>query len=326
MQVQTETTPRILGMRDVFFNALFEIFRRDPRCVIVTADNGAPTLDQFAHELPAQFHTVGIAEQQMVGMCAGIALEGGKAYGYAIAPFVTIRVAEYVKLDMCAMNLDVVMLGVGAGYAYDIMGPSHHTVEDISIMRSMPNLTIWSPCDAPTAEAMAQFTYATRGPQYVRFDRTGLPVADGPPANPVDGMRRVGALDGRIAIIATGVMVHTAVQVQKILSDRGIDASVIDVFRIKPLSTEALASLTGEARKIVVLEEHFRAGGLGSLILEVINDCAVPGLWDRRVSDVLRIGVDDRYTFIYGGREVIWKSYGLDAGSVAERIVKWARA
>ncbi|RMF18923.1 MAG: 1-deoxy-D-xylulose-5-phosphate synthase, partial [Deltaproteobacteria bacterium] len=119
-----------IGMRDAFFNALYGIAESDPDVYIVSADNGAPSIDQFASNLKQQFIQVGIAEQQMIGMAAGLALEGKKVYTYAICPFITARVYEQIKIDVCAQNLPVTMLGVGAGYAYDIMGPTHHTVED----------------------------------------------------------------------------------------------------------------------------------------------------------------------------------------------------
>ena len=130
-----------IGMRDAYFEGLYEIFKRDENAVFITADNGAPSLDKFAKEFPKQYYNVGIAEQQLIGMACGLDFEGKKVYTYAIAPFVTLRCYEQNKLDVCAMNLPIVNLGVGAGYAYDIMGPSHHTAEDISIMRIFQSST-----------------------------------------------------------------------------------------------------------------------------------------------------------------------------------------
>ena len=152
-----------------------ELAKKDKNVIIITADNGAPTLDQFSQNLPNQFFTVGIAEQQMIGMACGMAVEGKKVYTYAIAPFVTTRVHEFNKLCLGAMNLPIVNLGVGAGYAYDIMGPTHHTVEDITIMRSIPNMKVHSPADSCTAASLAQISYDDPSPQYIRFDRTGIP-------------------------------------------------------------------------------------------------------------------------------------------------------
>ena len=312
-------TPRILGMRDAFFEALFEIFKKDPRCVLISADNGAPTMDRFIAELPKQFVQVGIAEQQMIGMASGLAIEGRKVWCYAIAPFVTIRVAEFVKLDMCAANLPITCLGVGAGYAYDTMSVSHHCVEDISIMRAMPNLTIWSPADSATARELAQASYELKGPGYIRFDRTGLPEIEGHVdvdlghrwvVDPVFNYR----ID--VTIIASGVAVHTALAV-KALMEPSIRVAVLDLYRLKPVHTTAIR-VAAKCGRIVTLEEHFLAGGLGSLVLETLNDASV-------YVPVLRIGVPDCYTWGLGGREAIWEKYGLTAPQVAQKITEWIR-
>ena len=294
------STKSILGMRDAFFNALFEVFKRDPETAFISADNGAPTLDQFYKTLPAQYFNVGIAEQQLIGMACGMALEGKKVYTYAIAPFVTIRCYEQTKIDICAMNLPVICIGVGAGYAYDIMGPTHHTVEDLTVMRALPNMTVHSPADAHSAEALAEISYRTPGPQYIRFDRTGIRdiYTDGK-TNFADGvlLTRPG---GSLAIVATGIMVHQALRVTELLAKAGVQARVIDICRIKPLNTQRLFEYLKGVERVVSMEEHFLAGGLGSLLAEtfVDNNIRLP---------LLRIGQDDRYVFDNGGRVVIWE-------------------
>lgn len=305
-------------MRDVFFAELYPIFRKDKNCVLITADNGAPTLDPFAKEFPNQYYNVGIAEQQMIGMACGMAFEGKKVYTYAIAPFVTLRCYDQNKLDMCAMNLPIVNLGVGAGYAYDIMGPSHHTVEDITVMRVLPNLKIYSPADGVTARALAEITYADKSPQYIRFDRSGIPnLYEGRKVNFRDGLIPVmGRENPDITLVATGVMVHNALKVAKNLEGKGIRASVIDLFQLKPINTKVLISLLEGSRTLVTLEEHLLAGGMGSAVIEVLSD-------HNRTIPTLRIGQHDRFVFDYGGREAIWEKYGLDVASVTEKVSMW---
>lgn len=313
-------TKFIMGMRDVFFNELYHIFKQDRNCVLITADNGAPTLDQFAMDFPKQYYNVGIAEQQMMGMASGMAFEGKKVYTYAIAPFVTVRCYDQNKLDMCAMNLPIVNLGVGAGYAYDIMGPSHHTVEDITIMRALPNLIIYSPADGVTASALVELTYKERSPQYIRFDRAGIPnLYEGWKINFAEGLiPTVWQEESDVAIVATGIMVHNALKVARHLMDRGIRASVIDLFRIKPIPSDALIKFLKSSRSLVTLEEHLLAGGMGGAIVEILSDhnFKIP---------TLRIGQDDRFVFDYGGREIIWEKYGLDAPSITEKISNWLK-
>ena len=322
-------TKFIQGQRDQFFEALFPIFKADRNCVIITADNGAPSLDQFYKELPDQFFQVGIAEQQMVGMAAGMAIEGKKVYCYAIAPFVTTRVHEFVKLDMCSMNLPVTLLGVGAGYAYDIMGPSHHTVEDISIMRCLPNLTIWGPADGAFAYRLAKETYERSGPQYVRFDRAGVKdVYASKEVNWLDfsaGMCTIeqvransllagsGRTWDQAVLVTTGSMLRQALAVADALALKGIDTVVVDVYRLKPFNAELFLRLIDKTSTVVTIEEHYLAGGLGSIVAECMVD-------NFRKQNLIRMGRDDRFCFEYGGRQAVWADSGLDVASIVSRV------
>lgn len=301
-------TLSVLGMRDSYFEALFKVFQADRDCVIITADNGAPSLDQF-RGLPGQFYTVGIAEQAMATIATGLAREGKKVWIYAIAPFVTTRIHEFVKLDFCAMRLPVTILGVGAGLAYDNMGPSHHTLEDISIMRAIPGLEIYSPADSACAAALAELP-ADR-PRYIRLDRAGLvSVWSG-----MDDLPRAGydfvRIDTGPVIITTGVMVQQALKVAARLGA----LSVVDVYRLAPFAVQAVFDdIDGEP--FITLEEHFLPGGLGSIVSESLHDA---GMTNR----LLRIGLPHDFVFAYGGREAIWKKNGLDVESIAKKITEW---
>jgi transketolase len=300
------------GMRDHYFDALFQHFKRDKNMVLISADNGAPSMDQFC-DLKGQFFTVGIAEQQAAAMAAGLATEGKKVWVYAIAPFVTIRIAEFVKLNACAMNLPVHFVGVGASFSYDIMGPTHATVEDVSVMRCLPNLTIWSPSDNVTAAAVANLSVELEGPSYVRLDRGGLADLYEEGFGFRHGLSILRSGGSGIAIISTGAIVHSVLRVAEEL-----DATVVDVFSIKPFNTAALLSSLGFARKIVVVEEHQLAGGLGSIVAETLADAGVQ-------KPLLRIGVPDKFTFQLGGRQEILKTFGLDANSLLARIREWSQ-
>ena len=306
----------ILGMRDAFFNALYDIAKKDKNVIIISADNGAPSLDQFSQNLPNQFFTVGIAEQQMIGMACGMAVEGKKVYTYAIAPFVTTRVHEFNKLCLGAMNMPIVNLGVGAGYAYDIMGPTHHTVEDITIMRSIPNMVIHSPADSTTAISLAQTSYDDPSPQYIRFDRTGIPDLYGD--KKVDFQKGlINVRNGEdLCIIATGVMVHQALAVASELEKEGIQAGVVDLHRIKPINKDLLIKNIQAYPQIVTMEEHLLAGGMGSAVAEIVVDEGI-------TTPLLRIGQNDKFVFDMGGRQEIWKKSGLDIPGILGQIKKW---
>ena len=307
-------TPKFFtGMRDAFFNALYDIARQDKNTIIITADNGAPSLDQFSQNLPNQFFTVGIAEQQMIGMACGMAVEGKKVYTYAIAPFVTTRVHEFNKLCLGAMNLPIVNLGVGAGYAYDIMGPTHHTTEDMTIMRSIPNMTVHSPADSSTAASLAQISYDDPSPQYIRFDRAGIPdLYSDKKVNFKEGLVNVRKGED-ICIIATGIMVHQALEVATELEKEGIRAGVIDLHCVKPINKDLLIQNIQGYPQIVTMEEHLLAGGMGSAIAEIFVDEGI-------TTPLLRIGQNDKFVFELGGRQEIWEAHGLDVAGILKQI------
>ena len=155
------------SQRDSFFSKLFKLAKEDKRIIVVTADCGAPALDQWREELPCQFINVGIAEQQMIALAAGLALEGKRPYCYAIAPFATLRCYEFIRVDVSLMNLPVVIVGVGAGLSYTEAGPTHHATEDIACMRALPNMKIAS----ISSNDQIDEVLATEGPMYVRLDR-----------------------------------------------------------------------------------------------------------------------------------------------------------
>jgi len=252
----------------------------------------------------------------MIGMACGMAVEGKKVYTYAIAPFVTTRVHEFNKLCLGAMNLPIVNLGVGAGYAYDIMGPTHHTTEDISIMRAIPNMKVHSPADSLTAASLARISYDDPSPQYIRFDRSGIPnIYENKNVDFEEGLLKV--RDGEdICIIATGIMVHQALEVASDLEKDGTKAGVIDLHRIKPINKDLLIKSIQGYSRIITMEEHLLAGGMGSAIAEIFVD-------ENITKPLLRIGQNDQFIFEMGGRQAIWEKSGLDVPTILEKIHEW---
>ena len=301
-----------VAMRDRFFDALYPHFRKDKNFVLITADNGWPGIDRFAN-LPGQFYQVGIAEQQAVGMAAGLALRGRKVLVYAISPFVTARVVEFVKLDACAMNLPVTMVGVGNGYSYAQMSTTHHCAEWISLMRPFPNITLYGPADGECAAAVANNIASSGGPNCVILDRGGIP--DLYAKSDADKLARYGSMilrgGGDVALVSTGVMTHRALEVSEALGG----VAVVDVYRLKPLDGLLLEQVRAY-RGIVTLEEHQLAGGLGSVLCEHLADAGIS-------KPVLRLGVPDRFSFELGGREPIQEACGLDLQTVVRKIQVW---
>ena len=301
-----------MTQRDAFFNRLYEIARDDRDVVLVTAECGAPSLDQWRLDIPSQFYNCGICEQNMIGLAAGLALEGKKPYCYAIAPFATLRCLEQIKVNLCTVPRPVTVVGVGAGWSYDLSGPTHHATEDLGVMRMLPNLTIWNPSDNRTAEILADSTYNLPGPAYVRLDRKQLPET-GLEGDIDDGFwlsREMVPQDQRALLVATGNMVHTALEIAPKLN-----ATVIDLFQIKPVPIRFIEYLktTPSGDPVVTLEEHMEYGGIGSIVADIMADKGLD-------LNLQRIGIPDLYSFHYGGRAVMQMKHRIDAESILERL------
>jgi transketolase len=304
-------------MRDAFFDRLYELARKNSDIILVDADMGAPSLDKFRKDMPAQFVNVGIAEQTAITVASGLTLGGKIAFTYAIAPFITLRCYEQIKVEMCSMKIPVTCIGVGAGFSYEDSGPTHHTTEDISIMRALPNIVILNSTDNIMAVAFADISVKSKSPIYVRLDREPLADLYDKKETFKDGVHSF--KKGKdVCIIATGNMVHKALEVAKILKKGKIDAGVVDLYRLKPVNKTLLEKLMKESKKIVTLEEHLIDGGLGSIIAEIIAD-------KNLKLPLKRLAIPDKYCYTYGGREAIRKTIRLDTKSVVDSIKKFVK-
>lgn len=305
-----------VGMRDAFSNSLYEIAKKDKRVILLTADTGAVCHDEFRKHLETQYINVGIAEQNLVGIAAGLSMSGKIVYIYAIIPFVTMRCYEQIRVDLCCMNLPVTVVGIGAGYDYNTLGPTHHGTEDIALMRVLPGMSIFSPSDSVMASAFAKVCYETPGPKYVRLDRTGFPLVYDRKKKDFKTGLEVLKNGNNIYIIATGRMVYTALKVAQRLSKMSIDAGVIDLYRIKPINTEILLNTITKVDYLVTLEEHFVTGGIGSAIVEILAD-------KDKNYHIMRLGISDKFCRDYGTREYLQKLNKLDSDIIVESISRW---
>ncbi|MFA6091894.1 MAG: transketolase C-terminal domain-containing protein [Elusimicrobiota bacterium] len=302
-----------ISQRDAFWNSVFDCAKKDRNVVVVAADMGAPSLDRFRRDLSSQFFDVGIAEQQAVALATGLALAGKKVFAYAIAPFITLRCYEHIRLDMAAMDLPVTLVGVGAGFSYEDSGPTHHCVEDLSVMRILPNLQVHNMTDSVMAGAYGAISCGLKHPNYVRLDRQLLPSLYREGHDFSEGVS-VLKRGKRAFIVATGNMVHRALDVAKSLSKRFPDIGVIDAYTLPLAEKPLLAALRG-AEKVITLEEHTLPGGLGGAVCEILADNGV-------TVPIRRIGVrfESTYCYKYGGRESILKRYGLSGADIANKI------
>ncbi len=303
-----------ISMRDAFWDRIYEIAKNDRNVVIVAADMGAPSLDKFKRDLSGQFIKTGIAEQNTILVAAGLALEGKKVFAYAIAPFITLRCYEQIRIELAAMKAPVTLVGVGAGFSYDDSGPTHHTIEDISAIRVFPNITINNVTDSVMAASFADISYKMAKPNYVRLDREKFPNIYSQGADFSSGLT-VLRKSSNIYIIATGNMVHRALEVSDELKKHSVEAGVIDLYTF-PINEKLLLDSIGDVKRIVTLEEHMLRGGMGSAVIEVLAD-------NNKFIPIKRIGLDYQkgYCYKYGGRKNIQSLYGLDTESITKIIL-----
>jgi transketolase len=307
----------IKGMRDTFFDVLYDIAKRNKNVILISADTGAICQDKFKENLPRQFVNVGIAEQNMIGIAAGFAMTGKIVYVYAIVPFATMRCYEQIRVDLCCMKLPVTIVGVGAGYDYSTLGPTHHGTEDIAVMRSLPGMSIYSLSDNLLEDVVVTSCFKLPGPKYIRLDRTAFPAVhkDKGAINFNQGFSVV-KKGSDAYIIATGRMVYNALEAAHALSRQSYDVGVIDLFRIKPLNDEGLWQVIKSAPVLITLEEHFVTGGIGSVLSELIvrkqNHCHI-------------IGINDQFCHQYGSRQHLQKLNQIDIESIRKRITALLR-
>jgi transketolase len=300
-----------ISMRDAFFERLYELAKKDRRIVLVSADMGAPSLDKFRRDLNSQYVDTGIAEQNAILIATGLALSGKKPYVYAIAPFVTTRIHEFAKLDLSLMKQPITIIGVGAGYSYDDSGPTHHNVEDISIMRVLPNFEVLSPSDSYMARTFADMTVKSGKPGYIRLDRKKQNLKYKESDDFEAGFKEI--REGKdIVLVALGNMVDIALKIADDYAKKGQSLGVIDLYRIKPLNPY-LKNILLKYKSVVSMEEHLLQGGFGSMLGEYILDNELP-------LKLKRVGVDDKYNYEYGGREHIQNKMGIGTDSIIEKI------
>ena len=304
-------------MRDAFVKKLNEKAADDPNIMLLVGDLGFGVVADFGDTYPKQFLNCGVAEQSMVGIAAGMAASGRRPFVYSIANFPTLRPLEQIRNDICYHGLSVTIVSVGAGLAYGSLGYTHHAVEDISILRSLPGMRVFSPADALECNAAVDEILATPGPAYLRLGKNREPLVN--PTQP-DLSRGEPILirDGSdVTLIAAGPIITQALEVAELLAPTGVSVRVVSCPVIKPLNAEAIRSVAEGTVGIVTLEEHTILGGFGSAVLEGF---AVRG-WR---TPILPLGLEDAATHIMGSQEWIRERAGLATPYVQQRVATFA--
>ena len=303
-------------MRDAFSDALVHVALNDPKVLLLTGDHGYALFDEFRKRCPDQYINAGIAEQNMVGMAAGLARVGFRPFVYGLSAFVPIRTVEQIKLDIAHDDLPVVLLGDGAGFVYSHLGTSHQSTEDIACTRAIPGLAVLSPADRHEMTACMHYAYAAKSPIYLRMgksDRGDVHAEPLPALVPGELILVRRGRDDRIAFIATGSMVRTAMDAAE-----SLDATVWSAPVIKPLNVATVCDAALGSTRIVVLEEHSVLGGLGSAITEILAE--------HHPTRVLRIGVADRFSEHCGTYAYLLREHGLDLDTVRARVERFSGA
>ncbi len=302
-------------MRKACIDMVYELAKRDERVVFVGSDLGPGLLDDMKREMPDRFYMEGVSEQSIIGMAAGLAMEGFIPYVNTIATFITRRCFEQVAVDLCLHDLPVRLIANGGGLVYAPLGPTHLAIEDMAIMRALPNMTVTAAADADEMRRLMTATLEWPHPVYIRLGKGGDPVVsradDGFAIGKAVTLRPM----GEVAMIATGVMSGRALAAAETLAGAGISAGVLHAATVKPLDAEAVLAAAAGASLVVTVEEHVLTGGLGGAVLELFADRLPQG-----APPVLRLGIPDRFPTEYGSQDGMLETFGLQPPQIAAAV------
>lgn len=289
-------------MRTMFVNTILEQAQTDERIYVVTPDLGYSVLEPFEHKFPDRFLNVGIAEQNAIGIAAGLALSGKIVYVYSIIPFITARCYEQIKMDCAYMNANVRIVGVGAGFTYGAAGASHHATEDIAIMRSVPNMSVLAPGCPNEVRSLIKYSFKHNGPMYVRLAKKGEAVIN--TGNIVFGQLSAITNGSDCALIATSNMLEEAYKTVVALKKEDINIMLLSAHTLKPFDTEAIKKIIDMGIPIITLEEHSIIGGLASIVSDII------ATYGKAVK-FLPIAIPDKFSHYVGCRDFIRQKMGI---------------
>ena len=302
-------------MRDAFVKKLNELAKEDESIYFITADLGFGVFDEFSKNYPNQYLNVGVAEQNMTGIATGLALEGRKVFTYSIANFATLRCLEQIRNDAAYHEVNLTIVASGGGFTYGALGMSHHATEDISIMRSIPNIEVVSPCTAWETYHATDALSKSKRVSYLRIEKGGLQS----PPNKNTHFKLGKAIEMKngddISIISTGGIIVDCLKAADLLKKKGVNAQVISMHTIKPLDESLIKECATKKKKIITVEEHNKIGGLGSAVSEVIAqnniDC-----------DLKIIALEDTFSSVVGSQEFLRKFYKLDSETIFSEALK----
>ncbi len=302
-------------MRNSYINSIYKVTYLNNNVLCIVGDIGAFLLRDYIKDFPSNYYNLGAAEANMVGVASGLAMSGKIPFVYTITPFITSRCYEQIKLDVCYNGANVKIIGVGSGVSYGTMGPTHHSLEDIAIMRALPNMVIISPSDPQEVEEAVFAATKHNGPVYIRLTLNSN-LLDYNRGNFEIGKARIVKKGDNAAIIATGDMVRIANEAAEILKKDNINCYVINIHTIKPIDETLIKKLSRECRAIVSIEEHSVIGGLGGAVSSVISQ------YSENRAQFKIMGFNDIFCKEYSKDKLkIFEKYGLSAKHLAKTML-----
>ncbi|MEK7645953.1 MAG: transketolase C-terminal domain-containing protein [Patescibacteria group bacterium] len=302
-------------MRTAFVEEITKLAREDKNLWLLTGDLGFSVFDNFQKEFPAQYLNVGVAEQNLISIAAGLAMSGKKVFVYSISTFLTMRPLEQIRNDLCYQNLPVYLIGGGSTFSYSMFGCTHFPLEDLGLMRLLPNMAVMAPGDPLEVRALIRDVYRRNSPAYIRIAKKGEPVIHA--SDDVISLGRASKIrDGKdISILVSGRQLANALSAVTTLKKNNINCHLLSFHTIKPLDKLAIIKAAKETKGIVVVEEHFKNGGLGMAVAEILaqEGLSIP---------LINIGIDDEFPKGSGSQDYFLKKYGLSPEGIIKAVNK----
>jgi len=301
-------------VRTAFIRTLTELAAKDRRVCLIVGDLGYSVIEEFAEKFPDQFLNAGVAEQNMIGLAAGMSMTGRVVFTYSIGNFGTLRCLEQIRNDVCYHNANVKVVSVGGGLAYGNLGVTHHASEDVAILRALPNMTVVAPGDPVEAGLATRALVAQDAPAYVRLGKAGEPVVHQDEPRYELGRAITLREGGDLTLIASGSMLATAAAVAEQIAAKGLSVRLLSMHTIKPLDREAVVAAATQTKLVFTLEEHSVEGGLGGAVAEVLAELE-PGH-----APLKRIGLRPEFNKVVGDQKYLKALHGLDQEGVMKTI------
>jgi len=299
-------------MRDTFAQAFYEEAQLNPKLFLVVADiSPASKISNFKQEFPTRFLDVGVAEQNLIGLSAGLALKGYKPFAYTIANFTIYRPFEQIRDDVCYQNLPVTMVGMGAGITYSPLGATHHTLEDVAVMSAIPNMSVLAPCDPPELTEAVRAAVRHNGPLYLRLGKSGEPTLTGAAQEPFQfGKVRQIKSGADVCILSYGPIMKMAFDLAaKLESEQHRSTAIYSVHTLKPLDRQGIGAIVAGYPVVIVIEEHVEHGGLGA---QVKQTC-----WDVQARCCLHtFALKNAFLHAYGSHDDVRRAHGLSVEQI----------